>query len=118
MDLKDKYGWSALMHAVHNGRVNSVVQLLGKDAQIDLDFHGTSPLILSSFAGHLRLTKLLLSHGADVNLQSNNGITALMMSSYKGHREIVELLLANYGASTSIVSATGMTALDLTVKPC
>ena len=69
--------------------------------------------MLSCFTGHVHVTKVLLAHDADVNLQNNEGITALMMSSYNGHAEIVELLLhKKYGADISRVTNTGMTALD------
>ena len=66
--------------------------------------------MLSCFSGDTHVTKVLLGHGADANLQNEDGITALMMSSYNGHTEIVELLL-EYGADLCVMTSIGMTAL-------
>ena len=67
--------------------------------------------MLSCFTGHVRVTKVLLAHDADVNLQNDEGITALMMSSYNGHAEIVELLI-KYRADINTVTSIGKSALD------
>ena len=72
--------------------------------------------MLSCFTGHVRATKVLMAHDADVNLQNDEGITALMMSSYNGHTKIVELLF-KYGADIAAETSIGKTALDFsTVK--
>ena len=38
--------------------------------------------------------KLLVDHGADVNLRSSNGITALHMVARSGNRKVAEILIA------------------------
>ena len=37
---------------------------------------------------------MLLEHGADPDLQDNDGYTALMMGTLEGHIDIVKMLLA------------------------
>ena len=68
--------------------------------------------MLSCLAGQKQVTKVLLMHGAEVNLQNVFGMTALMLSSHNGYLEIVELLLKNE-AEVNIETSIGMTALKL-----
>jgi hypothetical protein len=53
----------------------------------------------------------LIKHGADVNIQSNDGSTALHYAARKHDVEIVEKLL-NYGADPTIVTIDGESPLD------
>ena len=50
-------------------------------------------LIEASSDGNLGLVKLLLTNGANVNVQNNNGQTALIWASQRGHLEVIKLLL-------------------------
>jgi ankyrin repeat protein len=54
---------------------------------------GVAPLHLASRHGHAHLVRLLLDHGADINLPSKGGVSALHLASRCGHSAIVELLL-------------------------
>ena len=54
---------------------------------------GVAPLHLASRHGHAHLIRLLLDHGADVNLPSRGGVCGLHLSSRCGHANAVELLL-------------------------
>jgi ankyrin repeat protein len=47
------------------------------------------------------MVKLLLDHGADVDLRNNDGWTALMNACGRGYNDIVKLLLAK-GADPNI----------------
>ena len=56
--------------------------------------HGQTPLMLSVSHGRVEVVRLLLSSGADVNVQDADGSTALMCAAEHGHTTIVKLLLA------------------------
>ena len=56
-----------------------------------------------------QLAKLLLSKGADVNLQNVFGHTALMRGCYRSAADVVDVLLA-HGADPSLVDVQGRTA--------
>jgi ribosomal protein L33 len=58
---------------------------------------GRSALYASNHNGHTETAKLLLDHGANVNMQSNKGCSALYVSSRNGHTETAKLLL-DHGA--------------------
>ena len=50
-------------------------------------------LMHTAFTGSERLVEVLLQHGADVNMQNSDGLTALMMATGMGHEQVVDLLL-------------------------
>ena len=51
-----------------------------------------TPLHLASSNGALRVVRLLLEHGADVEAMGNDRMTALQEAAYRGRDEIVKLL--------------------------
>lgn len=52
--------------------------------------------------GRMDMVQALLAHGADVNIQDDEGSTALMCASEHGHVEIVKLLLAQPGCDATL----------------
>ena len=56
-------------------------------------FEGMTPLIISVLIGHVKLVRLFLDHGADMEIADNDGGTALMVSAQKGSMKIVRLLV-------------------------
>ena len=50
-------------------------------------------LMLSTYHGHLPLSRILLSHGADPNRLNDRGQSPLAGAVFKGEGEIVDLLL-------------------------
>jgi ankyrin repeat protein len=65
--------------------------------------------IYASIKGHLKMVRLLLSHGAKVNHADDQGITALMYASMKGYLDLSECLL-NYGAEINATDKHERTA--------
>ena len=84
------------------------------EANINSDknqFLRRTALHIASINGHLEISELLTSSGADVNIRDSEGWTALHIASYYGHLETVQLLLCQ-GADMSIRTNDGRTALD------
>lgn len=52
--------------------------------------------------GRMDMVQALLAHGANVNVQDDEGSTALMCASEHGHVEIVKLLLAQPGCDATL----------------
>lgn len=63
---------------------------------------GQTGLMLAVSHGRMDMVQALLGHGADVNIQDDEGSTALMCASEHGHVEIVKLLLAQPGCDATL----------------
>lgn len=80
------------------------------------DDHGVTALMIAAGRGKLELVRLLLTSGADVNIQDfqgkwpSAGKTALMFAATGGHTEIAKMLIAN-GANVDAKDNEGETAL-------
>ncbi|MEO2159012.1 MAG: ankyrin repeat domain-containing protein, partial [bacterium] len=72
-------GFTALVHAVREGHLESAKALLDAGANIDQVTQGdnTSPLLMAMINGHFDLGLYLVSRGADVTLASVAGTTPL-----------------------------------------
>ena len=77
----------------------------------DRGLYGSTALHIASVEGHLEISELLTSSGADVNIRSSYGYTALHIASMYGHLKIVQLLLCQ-GADISFRDNGERTALD------
>lgn len=77
--------------------------------------YGRSALMFASSEGHTNVLSVLISHGANVNFQDNNGLTALIKASIRGQNLCtVKLLVAN-GGDVNIQDNCGSTALYFAV---
>lgn len=61
-------------------------------------------------AGQEEVVKLLVQHGASVNVQSQNGFTPLYMAAQENHDSVVKYLLAN-GANQSLATEVILLAI-------
>jgi ankyrin repeat protein len=64
----------------------------------------------ASALGLTETARILLDHGAKVNLQDANGVSALMEACSGGHPEVVKLLL-EHGAKVNALDSKGNSAL-------
>jgi len=108
-------GQTALHYAVMNGCTNFLVDLLGKGVFPDLrDAEGKTPLMLSTetpFTDHIRGTfaEVLLQAGANVDAQSEDGMTALMYATRAGEG-LMAYRFKQWRADTSLTNKAGETA--------
>ncbi len=74
------------------------------------DERGSTPLLLTTYYGHLEAAKFLLDEGAPVDEQDSSGNTALMGVCFKGY-EAIAALLVNAGANVNHKNSMGATSL-------
>ena len=113
---RDNFGLTAVNAAVIRGRSGLVKRLLMAGAEIDEDVLMLALKSQSPMSEEARSTivKDLLSYGADVNFQNDNGRTVLMECLCMKRFELVKVFL-DAGADLSIVDKRGNTALILAI---
>ncbi|ANE48134.1 ankyrin [Paenibacillus swuensis] len=99
--LTNRYGGTALIPASDRGHVEIVRELL---TRTDVDVNhvnnlGWTALMEAIVLGdggqnHQQIVKLLITHGADVNLPDRDGISPLAHASKRGYHEIAGMLQA------------------------
>lgn len=97
--------WLApIFNASGNGCDPTILKYLlnaGADPNETEPGYGYSPLMFSANIKDPQTSELLLSTGAEVNHQANDGSTALIVAAWNGNKEVAHLLLAA-GADTTI----------------
>jgi TonB family protein len=111
-EVKDQYGWTALMHATvsntwiypeNKPSAGRLKALLDGRANVNVsDLRGITPLIIAAAEGKTEFVRLLLAKGADVSVRDKKGATALSYAKAKEHREIANLLEKAGGTGTVI----------------
>jgi ankyrin repeat protein len=115
LDVWGRFGRSPLHAAAYSGNFEVVRKLIEYDpayvnARDDL---GQTPLYWVSEDPNFKdgsVLRLLLEHGADINVRTEDGRTPLHMASYNGALEVVRLLL-QHGSSVKVKDKSGETAL-------
>ncbi|XP_069020727.1 KN motif and ankyrin repeat domain-containing protein 4-like isoform X2 [Embiotoca jacksoni] len=77
---------------------------------------GQTALHLAVRHGRVVMVRLLLSCGADANIQDNQGTTALMFASERGHTHIARLLLERSQCDLTLTDKRGQTALSIAMQ--
>ncbi|XP_068604850.1 KN motif and ankyrin repeat domain-containing protein 4-like [Brachionichthys hirsutus] len=77
---------------------------------------GQTALHLAVRHGRVVMVRLLLSHGADANIQDSQGTTALMFASERGHTHIARLLLERSQCDLTLTDKRGRTALSIATQ--
>ncbi len=116
VNVKDRDGCSALMHATDSDDYKTVRLLVEFDADIDVkDDDGQTPLMNCAFVNARKSAKFLITHGANVNLKDKSGQTALMLAALSDSKEVGEMLILN-GADVDAKDNEGMTAYEIAAK--
>ncbi|XP_042352899.1 KN motif and ankyrin repeat domain-containing protein 4-like [Plectropomus leopardus] len=77
---------------------------------------GQTALHLAVRHGRVVMVRLLLSYGADTNIQDSQGTTALMFASERGHTHIARLLLERSQCDLTLTDKRGQTALSIAMQ--
>jgi uncharacterized protein len=99
-NLKDtnRYGGTALIPAAHHGHPETVAILLGTAIDKDhVNKLGWTALLEAIVLGnndpvHVRIVKLLVDAGANVNIADHDGVTPLLHARRRGYHDIVKIL--------------------------
>ncbi|XP_034851798.1 ankyrin repeat domain-containing protein 29 isoform X3 [Mirounga leonina] len=103
---------NAAFWAARRGNL-ALLRLLLNSGRVDVDCrdsHGTTLLMVASYAGHIDCVRELVLQGADINLQRESGTTALFFAAQQGHNDVVRFLF-EFGASSEFRTKDGGTAL-------
>lgn len=112
---RDSGGRTRLQIACDKGNMETAKRLIEEDGYDvnDQDNAGNTALHEAALNGHLNIVELLVSHGADINVQSYEMFkdTPLIDASANGHLPVVKFLL-EHGADPLVRNARGLTAYD------
>ena len=94
----NRYGGNALIPAAHHGHVETVRELLRTRIDIDhVNRLGWTALLEAIILGdggaaHTEIVRLLVAHGANVNLPDAQGVTPLSHAERRAQRPIADIL--------------------------
>ncbi|MFB9275943.1 ankyrin repeat domain-containing protein [Cohnella cellulosilytica] len=102
--ITNRFGGTALIPAADRGHVEIVRELL-EHSDVDVDHVnnlGWTALLEAVILGdggsdHREIVRLLVKHGADVNLADNDGVTPLQHAKSRGYREMADILTKEGG---------------------
>ncbi|MED6283196.1 hypothetical protein CHARACLAT_006345 [Characodon lateralis] len=86
------------------------------DVSIRSSQTGQTALHLAVRHGRVVMVRLLLSCGANANIQDNQGMTSLMFASKRGHTHIARLLLERSPCDLSLTDKRGQTAFSIATQ--
>lgn len=105
INLASSAGENALMLAAFSGNMPLVQTILAQRPQLNKTV-GWTALHYAVYNKHTDIVKLLISKGARVNTQTENGTTALYLAAKNASRDIV-LLLTRAGAYKDLCTERG-----------
>lgn len=111
-------GFQPLGLACFFGQVDIAVYLLSMGAEVNSASQNSMrvmPLHSSVARKDMNITRILLSHGADVNAVQTDEFTPLHEAAQNGQLEMVKLLI-QFGADPDMITSDGKSALDLAIE--
>ncbi|XP_061588959.1 KN motif and ankyrin repeat domain-containing protein 2-like [Cololabis saira] len=122
VNLQNNAGYTAVMLASLTapdgpGGMEVVRRLMEQgDVNVRSSQTGQTALHLAVRHGRVVMVRLLLSCGADANVQDSQGTTALMFASERGHTHIARLLLERSQSDLMLTDKRGQTALSIAMQ--
>ncbi len=119
INVKDKNGNTALLHAASNGKVEITKILLNAGTDVNAkNKRRNTTLILAVQYGHIDTVETLLNAGADVSAKNKRGWSALKVASKAiGNKKIARMLL-DVGAVRQRLIYWGLLILAITMPAC
>jgi len=85
----NKSGWTPLHYACTEGHLAVADYLLSKGAKVDaLSESDTTPLMMAVRSGNIRLVRLFLDRGADLQIRNHQGFSAIDVAELFNQEEI------------------------------
>ena len=101
--------------AARNGDTEKVLDFVNLGFDIDeKNKNGHSVLMISAYAGHYDLCKILIEKGADINSVDSKGNSIIMGVVFKGYNSVFDLFVT-HGVNLEYINPNGQTCLDLAV---
>jgi ankyrin repeat protein len=94
-----------LLEAVRQNDATRIEALIAKGANVNASWrYGETPLFFACDRGFTQVVKVLLEHGAEVNIKDTfYGMTPVMRAAGKDHVDIVKMLLAKGASADSVL---------------
>jgi len=113
LNVKDKYGDTALILATQRGYIALVKALIAAGAKLDLkNMLGETALMQATLKNNTTLAQTLITAGANVNLKSKFNITAIFAAILHNNSELVQDLI-KAKANVNFQNSNGQTVLIL-----
>ena len=114
INAQENDGWTALLLAVRDNKIEVVKTLLDHGADVNVSTNdGWTPLSIAA-AYSLSSVKLLLEKNPDINKATNDGWSPLLLAAR--HNSTVVPWLLEYGANVHATTDSGWTAISLAAK--
>jgi ankyrin repeat protein len=115
IDVKDKYGRTALCLAAANGRTDALKKLLDRKANTEIYIDNSTPLLQAVNDGQTAVARMLIAASADVNAHNEEYVTPIIPAGRQGQLDVVKDLAAAKADLNAVSRATGRTALHWAV---
>lgn len=108
VNAQDRYGWTPLHSAAHQGNKSCVALLIKLGAKVNMvNSVGKSPLHTAASQNRGAIADLFLAAKADLNLQDKVGMTPLHEAAFRGHTTLFNELSLHPTANLKIKDILG-----------
>lgn len=111
------YSVKNYQYAIYNGKIDIVRLFIEAGMNVDANrgIPRETPLLLAVDRNNIAICKLLIRHGANVNVITPTGLSPLIFASQEGYADIVALLIQS-GAKVNMAESPNMTPLVIAAQ--